>query len=294
MEAFNHVDSWGLNSLTIRYSYSLPLVPVTLEQLRGTGVFTKLDLRSAYNLVQIREGDERKTAFHTTRGHYEYLVMPYGLTNAPVVFQSFISEIFKDVMDKYVIAYIDGILIYSPTYEDHPSQSGLSPLLLRNYSAFWFANFYRCFIHNYSSIASPLTSMLWGKPKRLSWTDQARATFKHLKQSFTMTHILHHPNPNLPFVVEVDTSSCGIGVVLSQRHSESLKLHPCAYYSQKLTVAEANYEVGNRELLSLKYLIPEMMSGKLILASSCVWSRLSVSRKHQTFSLFVNGLCCVL
>ncbi|KAK3529773.1 hypothetical protein QTP86_003213 [Hemibagrus guttatus] len=189
MEAFNHVDSWGLNSLTIRYSYSLPLVPVTLEQLRGTGVFTKLDLRSAYNLVQIREGDERKTAFHTTRGHYEYLVMPYGLTNAPVVFQSFISEIFKDVMDKYVIAYIDGILIYSPTYEDHeasnffsfcewvvlcfvrvtktletPSLNALNPITgkmgKRTGAKLWLDNYIR---------ASPKLQLLWSVPG-LEWS----------------------------------------------------------------------------------------------------------------------------
>ncbi|KAK3534604.1 hypothetical protein QTP86_016756 [Hemibagrus guttatus] len=113
------IDYWGLNSVTIRYPYPLPLVPASLEQLRGAQIFTKLDLRSKYNLLRIRKGDEWKTAFHTTRGHYGYLVMPYSLTNAPAVFQSFINELFNDVMDKYMIAYIDDILIYSTSYEDH-------------------------------------------------------------------------------------------------------------------------------------------------------------------------------
>ncbi|KAK3514390.1 hypothetical protein QTP70_017599 [Hemibagrus guttatus] len=80
------IDFRGLNAITIPYPYPLPLVPAALEQLRGARIFTKLDLRSAYNLVRIRKGDEWKTMFHTTHGHYEYRVMPFGLTNAPAVF----------------------------------------------------------------------------------------------------------------------------------------------------------------------------------------------------------------
>ncbi|KAK3542949.1 hypothetical protein QTP70_007293 [Hemibagrus guttatus] len=92
------MDYRGLNAITVRYPYPLPLVPVALEQLQGTSIFSKLDLRSAYNLIRIKEGNEWKTAFHTTRGHYEYLVMPYGLTNAPAVFQSLINDIFRDTL----------------------------------------------------------------------------------------------------------------------------------------------------------------------------------------------------
>lgn len=112
------IDYRGVNALTVCYPYPLPLVPAALEQLRGAQIFTKLDLGSAYNLIRIKEGDEWKTAFHTTRGHYEYLVMPFGLTNALAVFQSMLKEMFKDIMDKYVIAYIDDILIYSSSYEE--------------------------------------------------------------------------------------------------------------------------------------------------------------------------------
>ncbi|KAK3538552.1 hypothetical protein QTP86_006716 [Hemibagrus guttatus] len=105
--------------LTVGYPYPLPLVPAALEQLREARVFSKLDLRSVYNLVWIREGDKWKTAFHTTRGHYKYLVMPYGLTEALAVFQAFINKIFKDIINQYVITYIDDILIYSTSYDDH-------------------------------------------------------------------------------------------------------------------------------------------------------------------------------
>ncbi|KAK3515007.1 hypothetical protein QTP70_003244 [Hemibagrus guttatus] len=113
------IEYRGLNAIMVRYPYPLPLVPAALEQLRGAVIFTKQDLRSAYNLIRIREGDEWKTAFHTISGHYEYLVMPYGLTNAPAVFQSLINKVFKDVLNKYVIAYIDNILIYSSSLTGH-------------------------------------------------------------------------------------------------------------------------------------------------------------------------------
>ena len=83
--------------------------------MHGARFFTKLDLRSAYNLVRIREGDEWKTSFSTSSGHYEYLVMPYGLMNAPSVFQAFVDEIFLDLHGQGVAVYINDILIYSYT-----------------------------------------------------------------------------------------------------------------------------------------------------------------------------------
>ncbi len=115
------IDYRRLNNITIKFRYPLPLVPSALEQLREAKIYTKLDLRSAYNLVRIKEGDEWKTAFLTTRGHYEYQVMPYELANSPVIFQSFINEIFRDLLNKFVDAYIDDILIFSKTEQEHIS-----------------------------------------------------------------------------------------------------------------------------------------------------------------------------
>ena len=92
---------------------------MALEQLQGAQYFTKLDLRSAYNLIRVKEGDEWKTAFLTTRGHYEYTVMPFGLSIAPSVFQAFINDVLRDMLGQYVIAYLDDILVYSPDFESH-------------------------------------------------------------------------------------------------------------------------------------------------------------------------------
>ncbi|KAI2645990.1 Transposon Tf2-6 polyprotein [Labeo rohita] len=283
-------------------------VPSALEQLREATIYTKLDLRSAYNLIRIKEGDEWKTAFLTTRGHYEYQVMPYGLANSPAVFQSFINEIFKDLLNKYVIAYIDDILVYSKSEEEHIkhvrtvlsrllenqlyvkaekcefhvhqtsflgyhiSHQGVKmdvtkiqevtewpqPSTIKELQRFLgFANFYRRFIHNYSMVAAPLISLLKGKPTRLEWTEEANQAFISLKEKFTLAPTLKHPDPNLPFIVEVDASDCGIWAVLSQRHGQPGKLYPCAFFSRKLTSAERNYDVGNKELLSMKAAIEE-------------------------------------
>ncbi len=109
----------GLNDISVKFCYPLPLVPASLEQLHKAKYFTKLDLRSAYNLIRIREGDEWKTAFSTTSGHYEYLVMPFGLSNSPSVFQAFINDVFRDLLNRWVIVYIDDILIYSDSNQDH-------------------------------------------------------------------------------------------------------------------------------------------------------------------------------
>ncbi len=113
------IDYRVLNDQTVKFTYPLPLVPAALEELRESCIFIKLDLRSAYNLIRIRRGDEWKTAFVTPTGHYEYRVMPYGLSNSPSIFQNFMHEIFRDMINRFVLIYIDDILIYSHTIEEH-------------------------------------------------------------------------------------------------------------------------------------------------------------------------------
>ncbi|KAI2646808.1 Transposon Tf2-8 polyprotein [Labeo rohita] len=113
------IDYQQLNAQIIHQPYLLPLVPAALEELCGSQVFTKLDLQSAYNLVHIREGDEWKTAFVTPMGHYEYLVMPYGLSISPSIFQTFMNEVFQEFLHQFVVVYIDGILIFSRNMAEH-------------------------------------------------------------------------------------------------------------------------------------------------------------------------------
>ena len=109
----------GLNKVTVRNRYPLPLISQLLDQLSSAKVYTKIDLRGAYNLVRIRKGDEWKTAFRTRYGHFEYTVMPFGLTNAPAVFQHLMNDVLRDYLDVFVIVYLDDILIFSQDQQQH-------------------------------------------------------------------------------------------------------------------------------------------------------------------------------
>uniref|UniRef100_A0A9J8BR74 ribonuclease H n=1 Tax=Cyprinus carpio carpio TaxID=630221 RepID=A0A9J8BR74_CYPCA len=113
------IDYRGLNDITVKNRYPLPLMSSAFELLQGATIFTKLDLRSAYHLVRIREGDEWKTVFNTHTGHFEYLVMPFGLSNSPAVFQALVNDVLRDMVDRFVFVYIDDILIFSQNERDH-------------------------------------------------------------------------------------------------------------------------------------------------------------------------------
>ncbi|UPX20316.1 uncharacterized protein EKO05_0010552 [Ascochyta rabiei] len=113
------VDYWGLNKITIKNRYPIPLVSEMMDRLSKAKVFTKLDLRDAYHRLQIKEGDEWKTAFKTRYGHFEYLVMPFGLANALATFQSYIHQALGGLLDRICVVYLDDILIYSQNEEDH-------------------------------------------------------------------------------------------------------------------------------------------------------------------------------
>lgn len=299
------IDFRGLNQITVKNKYPLPLLSSAFELLQGMTVFTKLDLRNAYHLVRIREGDEWKTAFNTHQGHFEYLVMPFGLTNAPAVFQAMVNDVLRDFVNRCVFVYLDDILIFSETLEEHrvhvrqvllrllenrlfvkgekcdfhvTSVSFLGHIIekgdlrtdpekvravvewptppdRRQVQRFLgFANFYRRFIRDFSRIALPLTKLTSPKVS-FQWDPAAQRAFALLKERFTTAPILRQPDLTRQFVVEVDASDSGVGAVLSQQADG--KLHPCAFYSRRLSPAERNYDIGDRELLAVKLALEE-------------------------------------
>lgn len=118
-----------------------------------------------------------------------------------------------------------------------------------------FANFFRRFIRNYSAIAAPLTALT--RRGAFKWTPEAELTFEKLKTLLVTAPVLQLPDPDQPFIVEVDASEVGVGAILFQRSGSEKKVHPCANFSHKLTPAERNYPVGNRELLAIKLVFEE-------------------------------------
>uniref|UniRef100_A0A803SNQ0 Gypsy retrotransposon integrase-like protein 1 n=1 Tax=Anolis carolinensis TaxID=28377 RepID=A0A803SNQ0_ANOCA len=134
-----------LNKYTIRDRYPLPLISELLSRVQGAKVFTKLDLRGAYNLIRIREGDEWKTAFNTCFGCHEFRVMPFGLCNAPAVFQRFMNDVFRDLIDQFLVIYLDDILIFSKDEKEH--RQHVKQVLHRLRANGLFAKASKCVFH---------------------------------------------------------------------------------------------------------------------------------------------------
>nr|GFA89427.1 retrotransposon protein, putative, Ty3-gypsy subclass [Tanacetum cinerariifolium] len=113
------IDCRGLNKLTVKNRYPLPKIDALFDQLQGSSVYSKIDLRSGYHQLRVREEDVPKIAFKTRYGHYEFQVMPFGLTNVPAVFMDLMNRVCKPYLDKFVIVFIDDILIYSKDEKEH-------------------------------------------------------------------------------------------------------------------------------------------------------------------------------
>ena len=113
------IDYWALNKVTVKNKYPIPLIADLFDQLGRARYFTKLDLRSGYYQLRIAERDEPKTTCVTMYGSYEFLVMPFGLTNAPTTFYTLMNKIFRPYLDKFMVVYLDDIVIYSNTLKEH-------------------------------------------------------------------------------------------------------------------------------------------------------------------------------
>ena len=226
--------------------------------------------------------------------------MPFGLTNVPAGFQHFLNTIFADLLDVFVIIYLNDILILSLNEEDHVKhvskvlhrlwkhnlfakgekcvfhtdsieylshiiglgglrmdlgkvkiiQDWPKPKKVKDIQSFLgFANFYRCYIHNYSDIVVPLTHLTW-KDTLWDFSDKCCLSFSLLKNAFTMALALTHWRPDLPIIVETDASDYALVAILSIQEANG-DIHPIAFHSMTFSAMKLNYDVHNKELLAI-------------------------------------------
>ncbi|MBW0548625.1 hypothetical protein O181_088340 [Austropuccinia psidii MF-1] len=262
------VDYHKLNAVTRKNKYPVPPMNQLLNFFNGSSIFSKIDLCGAYNLLRIKEGDEHLTAFRTKYGSFEYLVKPFGLTNAPASFQNLDNDIFQDLLVVYVVASLDEIMVFSKSEEEHVTHVSTVPSRLRANNLFAKAS--KCLFHfssveylgyvvsseglkmdqakNCSKKISSLTRFL-KKDSCFPLNEESLSQLHQLKEAFTTAPILSHFNLSLPTIVETDAFNYALDAVLSQV-SDSGK-HPIAFKSRKLIPADLNYDIHGKELLGI-------------------------------------------
>ncbi|VVA36048.1 PREDICTED: reverse mRNAase, partial [Prunus dulcis] len=264
------IDYRQLNKVTIRNRYPLPRIDDLFDQLKGAKYFSKIDLRSGYHQLRIREEDIPKTAFRTRYGHYEFLVMPFGLTNAPAAFMDLMNRVFRPYLDHFVIVFIDDILVYSQTLEGHKKHLRLVLRTLRRKQL--YAKFSKCqfWLDRVIFLGHVISAEgIYVDPQKVeaivNWVQPTSVTeirsflglagyyrrfvegFQELKKRLTTAPVLALPDNAGNFVIYSDASLQGLGCVLMQ-HDRVI-----AYASRQLKKHEQNYPVHDLELAAVVF-----------------------------------------
>nr|GEX50665.1 putative reverse transcriptase domain-containing protein [Tanacetum cinerariifolium] len=243
------IDYFKLNKLTVKNRYPLPRIDDLFDQLQGSNVYSKIDMRSGYHQLRIKEEDIPITAFRTRYGHFEFQVMLFGLTNMPAVFMDLMNRVCKPYLDKFVIVFIDDILIYSKDKEEHGKHLMIILELLKKeilYAKFLKCDFlldsmqflghviYHSCVHvdptkieaikSWSTLTTPTEPLtkLTQKDKKFEWGKEDEA-FQTLKRKLCSASILAFPEGTEDFVVYYDTSLKGYGSVLMQKEKQIRK-----------------------------------------------------------------------
>ncbi|GJV96834.1 putative reverse transcriptase domain-containing protein [Tanacetum coccineum] len=260
------IDYRELNKLTVKNRYPLLRIDDLFDQLQGSSVYSKIDLRSGYRQLRVREKDVPKTAFRTRYGHYEFQVMPFGLTNAPAIFMDLMNRVCKPYLDKFVIVFIDDILIYSKDEKEHKEHLKTILELLKKEEL--YAKFSKCefWIPKVQFLGHVIDSRGihvdpakiesikdWASPKtpteirqflgiKFDWGEKEENAFQLIKQKLCSVPILDLPEGSEDFMVYCDASHKGLGAVLMQREKV------IAYASRQLKIYEKNYTTHDLEL----------------------------------------------
>ncbi|CAL2256384.1 unnamed protein product [Prunus armeniaca] len=257
------IDYRQLNKVTVRNKYPLPRIDDLFDQLKGAKVFPKIDLRSGYHQLRIREEDVPKTAFRTRYGHYEFLVMPFGLTNAPTAFMDLMNRVFRRYLDRFVIVFIDDILVYSKSQKAHMKHLEIVLKTLRRRQL--YAKLSKCqfWLDRVSFLGHVISAEgIYVDPQKIEavvncpqptsvtefeWSDECEESFNELKTRLTTAPVLALQDDSGNFVIYNDASQQGLGCVLRQ-HGRVI-----AYASRQLKKHELNYPVHDLELAAVHH-----------------------------------------
>nr|GEV61352.1 retrotransposon protein, putative, Ty3-gypsy subclass [Tanacetum cinerariifolium] len=224
------IDYRELNNLTVKNRYPLSRIDDLFDQLQGSRVYSKIDLRFGYHQLRVREEDIPKTAFKTCYGHYEFQLMSFGLMNAPTIFMDLINRVCKPYLDRFMIVFIDDILIYSRSGKEHEGHLKLILWLLKKEEL--YAKFSKC--------------KFWlSKSVKFDWGEKAEDTFQLLKQKLCSAPILALAEGSENLVVYCDASHKGLDAVLMQKEKV------IAYASRQLKVHEKNYTTHDLEIVTI-------------------------------------------
>ncbi|KAL0537646.1 hypothetical protein IC582_026629 [Cucumis melo] len=245
------IDYRELNKVTVKNRYPLPRIDDLFDQLQGATVFSKIDLRSGYHQLRIKDGDVPKTTFRSRYGHYEFIVMSFGLTNAPAVFMDLMNKVFREFLDTFVIVCIDDILIYSKTEAEHEEHLRIVLQTLRDNKL--YAKFSKCefwlkqvsFLGHVVSKAG--VSVDPAKIEAVTGWTRPSTVNENLKQKLVNAPVLTVPDGSGSFVIYSDASKKGLGCVLMQQGKV------VAYASRQLKSHEQNYPTHDLELAAVVF-----------------------------------------
>ncbi|GJY41377.1 putative reverse transcriptase domain-containing protein [Tanacetum coccineum] len=238
-----------LNKLTVKKCYPLPRIDDLFDQLQGSSVYSKIDLRSGYHQLRVREEDIPKTAFITRYGNYEFQVMLFGLTNAPAVFMDLMNRVEAAYEHEKHLKLILELLKKEQLYAKFSKCKFWIPkvqFLGHVIDSQGLVGYYRRFIEGFSKIAKPMTKLTQKKVK-FEWSDKARTAFQLIKQKLCSALILALPEGSEDFIAYCDALIKGLGAMIMQRE----KL--IAYASRQLKIHEKNYTTHDLELGALVF-----------------------------------------
>eukprot|EP00731_Ephydatia_muelleri_P020019 Em0012g844a len=243
-----------LNSVSESDTYPMPRIDDLIDKLGEARFISTLDLTRGYWQVPVAEEARYKTAFATPFGLYEFTVMPFGLQGASATFQRLMDRIVKGC-EKFAAAYLDDLIIFSTSWSDHvlAVESFVTPKTKSQVRAFLgLTGYYRRFVHNYTTLASPLTDLTRkSAPEQVECTAECERVSRQMKTQLCRYPVLRSPDFNKEFVLQTDASNGGIGAVLSQRDAGGGE-NPIAYFSKKLLPREERYSTIEKECLVIK------------------------------------------